>query len=265
MASDRSPLRAPARECAVYGADFPRFVRRVSAARGWRGAARTNPSCAIIGGVQRLDISQSTSSLFGTILVAHDWPDSEELNGQLAELLLAKERSLARKGENRSNAGGWQSPGNLIGWTDAPVKELKQRIETIVFNLTDRIIRDRDRQRQFRLLIDAWGNINRNGDYNVVHTHPNCMWSGVYYVTRGNPDPSIPQNGLLELLDPREAANYLQIRNTILDGREFIENVPGRMLLWPSWMKHMVHPYTGSGERISIAYNVNVVEEAPDA
>ena len=65
---------------------------------------------------------------------------------------------------------------------------------------------------------------------------------------------------MLELLDPREAANYLQIRNTILDGREFIENVPGRMLLWPSWMKHMVHPYTGGGERISIAYNVNVVE-----
>ena len=87
------------------------------------------------------------------------------------------------------------------------------------------------------------------------------MWSGVYYVTKGNPDPSKPQNGLLELLDPREAANYIQIKNTILDGREFIENVPGRMLLWPSWMKHMVHPYSGSKERISIAYNVNVVEE----
>ncbi|MYA68215.1 MAG: hypothetical protein F4Y22_13340, partial [Gammaproteobacteria bacterium] len=99
--------------------------------------------------MQRLDISQSTSSLFGTILVAHDWPDSEELNRQLAELLLAKERSLARKGENRSNAGGWQSPGNLIGWPDAPIKELKRRIDTIVFIITVGIIRDRDRQRQF--------------------------------------------------------------------------------------------------------------------
>ena len=211
--------------------------------------------------VQRLDISQSMSSLFGTVFVAHDWPESEALNRQLAELLLAKEQSGSKQGVHRSNAGGWQSPGNLIGWPDPPVQELKRRIETVVFNLVDRIIRDQGRQRQFRLLIDAWGNINRSGDYNVVHTHPNCMWSGVYYVARGNPDPSIPQNGLLELLDPREAANYIQIGNTILDGREFIENAPGRMLLWPGWMKHMVHPYTGSGERISIAYNVNVIEE----
>ena len=213
--------------------------------------------------VQKIDINQSTASLFGTILVVHDWPDSEPLNRQLAEMLLTRERSPDGKGMHRSNAGGWQSPGNLIAWPDAPVKTLKQRIEAVVFNLMDHINRDRSRQRQFRLLIDAWGNINRNGNYNVVHTHPNCMWSGCYYVSKGNPDPSIPQNGLLELLDPREAANYLQISNTILDGREFIDNVPGRMLLWPSWMKHMVHPYTGSGERISIAYNVNVIEEPP--
>ena len=213
----------------------------------------------------QLDIGGDISMLFGTILVVHDWPDSEQLNSQLAELLLAKERSPDSKGTHRSNAGGWQSSGNLISWPEAPVRELKRRIETIAFGLIERIIRDQGRQRQFRLLIDAWGNINRNGDYNVVHTHPNCMWSGTYYLTRGNPDKSIPQNGLLELLDPREAANYLQIGNTVLDGREFIENLPGRMLLWPSWMKHMVHPYTGSGERISIAYNINVIEETADS
>ncbi len=199
--------------------------------------------------------------LFGSVLVVHDWPDSDDLNSQLTELLLAREKSMGKESVYRSNAGGWQSPGNLINWTETPIQTLKQRIETIVFNLTDQLIRDEGKQRQFRLSIDGWGNINRDGDYNVVHTHPNCMWSGVYYVTKGNPDPAKPQNGLLELLDPREAANYIQIKNTILDGREFVENVPGRMLLWPSWMKHMVHPYTGTGERISIAFNVNVIEE----
>ncbi len=218
---------------------------------------------AINDQVARFDISKNVSMLFGTILVIHDWPDSEALNQQLAELLLSRERSADKQGMHRSNAGGWQSAGNLINWPDASVQELKRRIETVVFNLTDQLIRDDGRQRQFRLLIDAWGNINRSGDYNVVHTHPNCMWSGCYYVTPGSPDTSIPQNGLLELLDPREAANYIQIRNTILDGREFVENRPGRMLLWPSWMKHMVHPYIGTGERISIAYNVNVIEEQP--
>ena len=211
--------------------------------------------------MQETDFSQSINSLFGTLLVHHDWPDSEQLNRQLAELLLKRERSNEGLGMNRSNAGGWQSSGNLIAWPEAPVQELKQRIQSLVFGLLRQIDRNPSQPRRFRLLMDAWGNINRNGDYNVVHTHPNCMWSGCYYVSRGNPDTNIPQNGLLELLDPREAANYLQVSNTILDGREFIDNQPGRMLLWPSWMKHMVHPYTGTGERISIAYNINVVEE----
>ena len=215
--------------------------------------------------VQAPDLSQSINTLFGTLLVLHDWPDSELLNQQLAQLLLQRERVYPDQGMNRSNAGGWQSSGNLMGWPEPPVQELKQRIEGLVFSLLHRIDRNPGQPRRFRLLLDAWGNINRHGDYNVVHTHPNCMWSGCYYISRGTPDTTIPQNGLLELLDPREAANYLQVSNTILDGREFIDNQPGRMLLWPSWMKHMVHPYTGSGERISIAFNVNVVEEGQTA
>jgi len=32
------------------------------------------------------------------------------------------------------------------------------------------------------------------------------------------------------------------------------------MLIWPSWVKHMVHPYVGDEPRISIAFNVNVIE-----
>ncbi len=213
--------------------------------------------------IPRFDISQSVSMLFPTLLVVYDWPDSDALNKELAELLLAREKSMAKNGMQRSNAGGWQSPGNLITWPEEAFQTLKWRIETLVLNLTDQIVRDTGHKRTFRLTMDAWGNINRNGEYNVVHTHPNCMWSGCYYVQKGNPDPAIRQNGLLEMLDPREAANYLAVDNTILDGREFVDNVPGRMLLWPSWMKHMVHPFVGTGDRISIAYNVNVIEEQP--
>ena len=147
--------------------------------------------------IPRFDISQDVSMLFGSLLVVHDWPDSDKLNDDLAEILLAREKSTAKGGMHRSNAGGWQSPGNLIDWPEAPIRELKKRIETLSFNLTDQIIRDDGSQRSFRLLLDAWGNINRSGDYNVVHAHPNCMWSGCYYVGCGEPDTSIAQNGLL--------------------------------------------------------------------
>jgi len=211
--------------------------------------------------VPDFDVRKSLNMLFATPFVLHDWPDSEQLNKELAELILGKEKSDKHGYGTRSNAGGWQSPGNLITWPEPCISELKQRIETIVFKLIGELVRKDGTERTFTLLIDSWANINRNGDYNVVHTHPNCMWSGVYYVQPGVPDKTIPYSGLLEILDPREAANYIQIRNTVLDAREFVDNVPGRMLLWPSWMKHWVHPFAGTGERISIAYNVNVIEK----
>jgi uncharacterized protein (TIGR02466 family) len=211
--------------------------------------------------VPDVDIRQSLSMVFATPLVVHDWPGSESLNAELQKLLLGKEAEDVKNGITRSNAGGWQSAGNLITWKERCVETFRQRIEKLVTNLLQELIRDDGKDRSFRLLIDSWANINRRGDYNVVHTHPNCMWSGVYYVTPGKPDPNVPYGGLLELLDPREAHNYIQVTNTVLDARHFFENEPGRMLLWPSWVKHMVHPYVGEGERISIAFNVNVVED----
>lgn len=211
--------------------------------------------------VADFDINESVNLIFATPLVVHDWPNSEKFNGDFEKLVRSSEAADNDGFGVRSNAGGWQSPGNLIVWKDPVVEIFRQRIEKLVTNLLQEIARDTGKNRSFKLLIDAWANINRKGDYNIVHTHPNCMYSGVYYVSRGNPVKTIPYSGLLEILDPREAANYVQIRHSVFDAREFVDNVPGRMLLWPSWLKHWVHPFQGEGERISVAFNVNVIEQ----
>ncbi len=211
--------------------------------------------------VPEFDVNKCLTMQFGTLFVSHLWPDSQEMNQGLAKLILAEEKSDDKGRGIRSNAGGWQSRGNLITRSEPEILALKQRMETVVFDLLGAIVRKDGTERTFTLLFDSWANVCRNGNYNVVHTHPNAMWSMVYYVADGEPDPSIPYGGLLELLDPRESANYIQIPNTVLDGRTFVENRPGRMVLFPSWVKHMVHPFVGSGVRISIACNVNVVED----
>lgn len=207
------------------------------------------------------DINKCLIPQFATIFVSYEWPDCDEMNQELAELILAEEKSDNEGRGIRSNSGGWQSRGNLIMRPEPPIEALKQRMETMVFSLLGAVVRKDGTERTFTLLFDSWANVCRNGNYNVVHTHPNAMWSIVYYVTTGEPDNSISGNGMLELLDPRESANYIQVPNTVLDARTFIENRPGRMVLFPSWLKHMVHPFVGSGVRISIASNVNVLEE----
>jgi len=190
--------------------------------------------------VQDFDIGESMSMLFGTPVISYQWPDSEELNQELTEVILARERADDRGRGIRSNAGGWQSHGNLITWPEPCIQVVKKRVETLVY---------------------SWANVCRNGNYNVTHTHPNALWSVVYYVSPGEPDESVQYSGLLELIDPRESANCIKVANTVLDTPALVENVPGKMILFPSWANHMVHPFVGSGVRISIPNNVHVVEK----
>lgn len=116
--------------------------------------------------------------------------------------------------------------------------------------------------RTFNYRLDGWANVSRHGGYNNVHDHPNCVWSGVYYVAAGEPEPDRPNNGKLELLDPRAGINQIYIEGTVFGGRFVVDPIPGLMVMFPSWLKHLVHSYFGTGKRISIAFNV-LTREVP--
>ncbi len=200
---------------------------------------------------------------FGTPVVAYHWPESEELNKELRELILKAETQTA--GKVRSNVRGWHSETDFFNWDAGCARVLKERVETLAIELTRLVAAPTGQARTFKFRSSAWANVLRNGGYNSVHNHPNSMWSGVYYVDRGEPDPTPNENGKLELLDPRGGINMLYIEKNVLDGRYVIEPVPGLMLVFPSWLKHMVHPYFGKGERISVAFNVTVEERQGEA
>lgn len=206
---------------------------------------------------------QPLQMMFGVPIIIYDWPDSDELNRSLEELVLAEEATDDNGRGIRSNAGGWQSRGNLITREAPAIQQYKDRVQSMIFSLLGELVLKDGTERQFTLMIDAWANVCRRGNYNVMHSHPNSMWSVVYYVATGEPDPEPPQNGKLELLNPLEALNQIQVERTVLDARTFIEPVAGRMVVFPSWIRHMVHPFDGEGVRISLAANVNVVENAP--
>ncbi len=107
---------------------------------------------------------------------------------------------------------------------------------------------------------EAWANVVRSGDFHSVHKHPNNMWSGVYYVAVGNPDPDRVASGHIEFIDPRDAAGMVSLPGMHFSQRQVIPPQAGLMLIFPAWLKHYVHPYYGHGERISISFNIIVLD-----
>ena len=204
-----------------------------------------------------LQIGDKIAWMFATPVIGYQWQDSADLNGELEALVL--EREAADNTVRNSNAGGWQSADDLLTWGVPCTNELKRRIDAMLMAvLRETHVKGHDGP-SARFRMDCWANVNREGDYNVVHSHPNALWSGVYYVSSGKSDPNIPYAGKIELLDPREAATYIQTHKTTLDQRCLINNDPGFMLMFPSWVKHMVHPHRGDEPRISIAFNALAV------
>lgn len=195
-----------------------------------------------------------TAMVFATPLVTYPWPDSEQLNQELAAVILANEKQSG--GIVKSNVGGWHSEMGLFSW-DAPcIKTLQNRVHKAAVEFTRRMIVRPKASFRARYRIDGWANVVRSGDYHSPHNHPNNLWSGVYYVTVGEADSGRPRNGQLEPLDPRFGCNMVGIPDSLFEVRYSIAPKAGLMVLFPSWLVHHVHPFIGKGERISIAFNI---------
>ena len=198
---------------------------------------------------------------FATPVVVYPWPDSVALNEQLRELILDAERKDA--GVTRSNVGGWHSGFDFFERDESCVRVLEERImEMSGAVLRETTVARSGAARTFDCRLAGWANVSRHGHYNSVHNHPNSLWSGTYYVSAGQPDPETPTNGRFELLDPRTGANMVRMADTIVQPRYLIAPKPGLMMMFPSFVNHFVHPFFGSGERISIAFVMHGTESS---
>ena len=204
-------------------------------------------------------VSQDIWMTFGTPRIQRQF-DNPALNEALHRIVLAKETRFPepRRGDgyDQSNVGGWRSESDLLNWPEPEVATLKGMIHEAAGQVMQLAGGGRQVQIRADLSVAAWANINRRGSYIASHSHPGSHWSGVYYVSRGRPDEGRPINGVMELEDPRPAAASALIPGFDFGYRERIEPEPGLMMIFPSWNVHMVHPFHGDGERISIAFNI---------
>ena len=196
---------------------------------------------------------------FPTPILLRQWPDSGALNPQLRDLVLAKEQ--AESGVSRSNAGGWHSDDQLFNWDHPAIGELKRRVHEATREITLKTCGQvaRDWIAEVDMEMEAGrANVSRDRAYNRIHKHPECTWSGVYYVSLGDGDTSVKDNGSIEFVDPRMAVDSGPLPGQPFGGQIRLAPEPGMMLVFPNWLLHWVHPFQGGGERISLAFNVTL-------
>ena len=228
-------------------------VRPMQPLPGGLGEARLKPNTVAVP-----DFSAATfNHLFPAPFMAFIWPDGAELNQELRPRIL--EHARRSGGMQKSNFGGWHSEAGQLEFCGDAGRRLLRHMYEMADEGTRRTLAEipsppRMSRWTFTWKLDAWANVNRAGDFNRVHTHPGSTWSGTYYVDLGGAtsgDGATP----LHFFDPCQgrANTFLQ---PALPATYLVRPAPGMMVLFPSYMPHMVFPHQGERERISIAFNL---------
>jgi uncharacterized protein (TIGR02466 family) len=192
-------------------------------------------------------------NLFASPLLEHVWADGSQLNAQLRESILT--HACQYPGEGRTNVGGWHSEVGGLEFCGSAGQRLISHMREMTEEATRRLYALFSRLPDpLSWTLSAWANINREGDFNAVHTHPGATWSGVYYVDNGESRLDT-QGTAIHLFDPCPARTNIFFPELSCQNVVF-KPAPGLMILFPSYLPHAVLPHRGDRPRISIAFNV---------
>lgn len=95
-------------------------------------------------------------------------------------------------GQRRSNIGGWQrevKPGECQAYDDV--------LDMINYGVTD-IFNNVFGLKVKTKIANSWLNSNELGEANSFHTHPGCVFSGVYYINASKDK----ENGMINFVNP---------------------------------------------------------------
>ena len=206
----------------------------------------------------KVELENGIRLLWPTPIFDKYFEGTEAMNARLLDIIHEKERES--EGITKSVVRGWHSADDVHTWDYPEIRQLLGFVTEAVTQLTvvssgvpeDKLSAD--------TTFIAWANILRKGGYHKAHTHPGCVWSGVYYVDDGLSEAEdIPDDaGCIEFSDPRHGVEMVPMPGNPFGQRVWYPPEAGRLLCFPAWLRHTVNPYMGERERVSIAFNVRV-------
>lgn len=193
--------------------------------------------------------------VFATPIPVYTIADHERINAEILKEIA--ERRKVEEGMVRSNRSGWHSDLDFFQRKEPAHQELAQKIMQCLADATRRVANAKVLE-NLRLECDGWVNVNPTGGYNVPHDHPGAFWSAAYYV---NVPPAADGGvaGSIEFIDHRSAPpGQGLVKSPYMRSLHTMKPAPGTLVVFPSTLKHWVHPNTAAEERVTIAINAKV-------
>ena len=178
------------------------------------------------------------------------------------------ERSLV--GQMRNNENSSQLKFDL----SSPVGH---QLLTILNSVGTSFLQQGYNKQSYASCFDVWTNRAYAEDYNPLHNHSTTtaaglsgfMWLKLPEEMETNKLKSGPEtfsfgeadghyNGWTHMV--WDLGSRTDIYNLKLDGEKYVEPEVGTLYIFPKWLHHQVLPFSGAGERRSIAMNWNVIE-----
>ena len=158
------------------------------------------------------------------------------------------------KGIERSNRGGWHSKNFQLTDQNSIQQKFALEMQKYVLNVFQNYgWKTKDKNIRIK---EMWAIINKKGDFNVVHTHPNCYLSAAYYVKATKncgrfqvESPNIARRNYFP-----EIANKNEL-NVEVAGLEVEE---GDLFIFPGYLPHKVGINQSEEDRIVISFNVDI-------
>jgi uncharacterized protein (TIGR02466 family) len=177
---------------------------------------------------------------------------AETLNPRL--LAEIEQRRKVEPGIDRSNRYGWHSALDLFDRREPAHAQLAREIDAMVSSVTAKLVPDAPAG--IGTSHEGWVNVSPTNAMNSPHDHPGSFWSGTYYVHIPEADESDRQSGAIEFLDPRGSiGSNAGLETPFTRGKFTARPAAGTCFIWPSFVRHWVHPNRSAEDRVSIAFN----------
>ena len=191
--------------------------------------------------------------LFPTPVFHYKLENYEEINKELKKYILDLKKK-DKTGQLKSNKGGWHSPFFDLK-NEIPMKffnKIKNFLEKIIKNeMGWEYIPNNVR------ITSMWSIINKKGDFNIQHNHPNAYFSAAYYVkcpvNSGN--INFHEGNEAKLIRHPNIKKFTEMSamKTSLEPKE------GDLFVFPAYFYHDVGENLSNEDRIVISFNLDVI------